>query len=50
MSKLITIGVIASLLFIYGKYVADMQHQAMKNFDTIKYQYTHIEEIASQLH
>lgn len=50
MNKLITIGVIAGLLFMYGKYVTDMQHQAMQNIDAIKHQYTHAEEIASQLH
>lgn len=50
MGKLMTITIIASLLLMYGKYMADMQQQAMQNLNNISHIYLHAEEVAAQLH
>ncbi len=50
MGKLITITVIVSLLLMYGKYMADMQQQAVQNLNNITHLYSHAEEVAAQLH
>ena len=47
MGKLITIGVIVGMLFMYGHYVVEMQQQAIQNINVLKYQYAHADEMVA---